>query len=200
MTEPDLEGRGVSSASRRKFLWLGGSFAAGLLMLPDFSFAAKVARKLEKTLEGKGKAARAKQSPAPSKAKAPVKRTASGKVSRPVTPKASKAAPKKAAGAASAQRSAKPVKRTATAPARKAPVAARPKAVARKPSLELPTSYSPGPSFSFGAGSSQVRDLSLFCVHTGERLEIEYYVDGNYEPDALRAVDRLLRASSIRAC
>ncbi|MEW6271010.1 MAG: hypothetical protein AB1689_17135, partial [Thermodesulfobacteriota bacterium] len=48
MTEPDLEGRGASSASRRRFLWLGGSVAASLLLFPDSSLAAKVAKAVKR--------------------------------------------------------------------------------------------------------------------------------------------------------
>src|SRR5262249_21848924 len=37
------------------------------------------------------------------------------------------------------------------------------------------------------------RTLSLYNVHTEERLVIEYARRGRYQPDALRAVNRLLR-------
>jgi uncharacterized protein YcbK (DUF882 family) len=37
------------------------------------------------------------------------------------------------------------------------------------------------------------RSLSLYAVHTDERLAVDYCVDGRYEPDALRAIARLMR-------
>ena len=37
------------------------------------------------------------------------------------------------------------------------------------------------------------RSLSFLHTHTGERLKIEYCCDGRYQPDALQAIDRILR-------
>src|SRR3954468_14892425 len=37
------------------------------------------------------------------------------------------------------------------------------------------------------------RSLSLLNLHTGERLKATYFEDGAYVPDALAALDRLLR-------
>jgi uncharacterized protein YcbK (DUF882 family) len=37
------------------------------------------------------------------------------------------------------------------------------------------------------------RRIALSSLHTGERLEIEYIRDGNYVPEALAAIDVLLR-------
>ena len=37
------------------------------------------------------------------------------------------------------------------------------------------------------------RALGLRHLHTGERLDVEYFAGGRYRPDALAAVDRLLR-------
>ena len=37
------------------------------------------------------------------------------------------------------------------------------------------------------------RSLSLYAVHTGERLAVDYCVDGRYESGALRAIARLMR-------
>jgi uncharacterized protein YcbK (DUF882 family) len=37
------------------------------------------------------------------------------------------------------------------------------------------------------------RSLSFYHVHTGERLRAAYFEDGRYVPQALRAIDRLLR-------
>jgi uncharacterized protein YcbK (DUF882 family) len=37
------------------------------------------------------------------------------------------------------------------------------------------------------------RELTLRHLHTGERLTVEYFSSGSYVPDALRAVDHLLR-------
>lgn len=38
-----------------------------------------------------------------------------------------------------------------------------------------------------------VRTLSLHHLHTGEREAITYYIEGRYEPDALKAINHLLR-------
>ncbi|MSO56982.1 MAG: DUF882 domain-containing protein [Acidobacteria bacterium] len=43
------------------------------------------------------------------------------------------------------------------------------------------------------AGSAAPRALRFNHLHTGERLEVEYFSAGTYQPDALHAVDRLLR-------
>jgi uncharacterized protein YcbK (DUF882 family) len=37
------------------------------------------------------------------------------------------------------------------------------------------------------------REVSLYCVHTGERATVEYYDRGRYQTDALRHIARLLR-------
>src|SRR5262245_45031350 len=33
----------------------------------------------------------------------------------------------------------------------------------------------------------------MYAVHTGARLSVDYCVDGHYEPDALRAIARVMR-------
>lgn len=43
------------------------------------------------------------------------------------------------------------------------------------------------------ARSSEPRVLAFSHLHTGERLEVEYHSAGRYLPDALDAVNRLLR-------
>lgn len=37
------------------------------------------------------------------------------------------------------------------------------------------------------------RKLSLYAINTGERLQVVYWADGRYRPDALKALNRLLR-------
>jgi uncharacterized protein YcbK (DUF882 family) len=37
------------------------------------------------------------------------------------------------------------------------------------------------------------RQLNLYNVHTGDRLEVEYFIDGRYEPEAIAALNHLLR-------
>jgi len=37
------------------------------------------------------------------------------------------------------------------------------------------------------------RTLAFFAINTGERLRAEYCVDGQYQPDAMRAIGHLLR-------
>jgi uncharacterized protein YcbK (DUF882 family) len=44
-----------------------------------------------------------------------------------------------------------------------------------------------------GAKSLDVRKLSFQNLHTGERLRIDYWVEGNYVPQALQTVNHLLR-------
>ena len=43
------------------------------------------------------------------------------------------------------------------------------------------------------ASVSETRALSFLHLHTGERLSLAYFSGGEYMPDALAAVDRLLR-------
>ena len=37
------------------------------------------------------------------------------------------------------------------------------------------------------------RSLSLHNLHTGEKLSTDFWIDGHYQPDALAAIDRILR-------
>lgn len=48
-----------------------------------------------------------------------------------------------------------------------------------------------GPRVTWGAARD--RTLSLYNLHTEERLVVEYSHRGRYQPEALRAVNRLLR-------
>ena len=46
----------------------------------------------------------------------------------------------------------------------------------------------------FGARARPAkRALSLYALHTGESLTVTYFADGAYRPDALSALDQLLR-------
>lgn len=47
--------------------------------------------------------------------------------------------------------------------------------------------------------ASQCRSLSLYAVNTGERLTVDYCIDGRYEPEALHAIARLLRDVHVDA-
>ena len=53
------------------------------------------------------------------------------------------------------------------------------------------------PSAAFAAGRPAARRservLSLFHTHTGERLKVAYCCDGQYQPEALRQINHLLR-------
>ncbi len=44
-----------------------------------------------------------------------------------------------------------------------------------------------------GTSADAPRALSFAHLHTGERLSLEYYCDGRYQPEALAQVNRLLR-------
>lgn len=43
------------------------------------------------------------------------------------------------------------------------------------------------------ASRTTTRALSLYAVNTGEHLAVEYFAAGDYQPDAMKAVSRLLR-------
>jgi uncharacterized protein YcbK (DUF882 family) len=43
------------------------------------------------------------------------------------------------------------------------------------------------------AYATRTRSLGLYAVNTGERLRVDYCIDGRYEPQSLRALDHLLR-------
>ena len=49
------------------------------------------------------------------------------------------------------------------------------------------------------APASQCRSLSLYAVNTGERLAVDYCIDGRYEPEALHAIAHLLRDVHVDA-
>ena len=49
------------------------------------------------------------------------------------------------------------------------------------------------PALPARAKAKVVRTLSFLHTHTGERLQAEYCCDGKYDPDALRAINNLLR-------
>jgi len=49
------------------------------------------------------------------------------------------------------------------------------------------------PSILHGSPDADARRIALTNLHTGERLEIEYFRDGAYRPDALAALEVLLR-------
>jgi len=72
-------------------------------------------------------------------------------------------------------------------------VAKAPAQATDTPEIALPSSFTPTRSFGSGDGSAESRALELYCVHTGEDLKVDYFVDGRYEPDALAAIDHLLR-------
>lgn len=201
MSEPELEGRGLST-SRRKFIWLGGGIAASLLLFPDFSLAAKASKAVKRVATGKSsKPATKSSAAAASKAKASASKGKSAAKSNASASKTSRSASK--AGKATASRSSAAARKARTASASRNTRNARDVARSRTTTaraaidpaaeLELPSSYAPGRAFSFGAGSGESRDLSLYCVHTGERLNVDYYVGGRYEPEAMRAIDHLLR-------
>lgn len=50
--------------------------------------------------------------------------------------------------------------------------------------------FAPGPLLASEAGA---RTLAFDNIHTGEKLKIDYWVDGKYLPDALAEVNHVLR-------
>jgi len=209
MTEPELEGRGLSSASRRRFIWLGGGIAAGLLLVPDFSFAAKVSKAVKRVATGQDvKSSKASAGSHVASAKS----AKSGKAAPASGKSASKSTGKPAASTSKSSRVASAGKRPGTTSHSAGSSAHRGRGAASARShgssrgsdataraadsgeeLGLQPSFGSGRAVSFAAGSPESRAVSLYCVHTGEELSVDYYVDGRYEPDALRAIDHLLR-------
>jgi uncharacterized protein YcbK (DUF882 family) len=51
----------------------------------------------------------------------------------------------------------------------------------------------PMPALARLAPRADERTLKLYNLHTGETLRATYWADGKYVPDALRALDRILR-------
>jgi uncharacterized protein YcbK (DUF882 family) len=49
------------------------------------------------------------------------------------------------------------------------------------------------PGFAFALPVAGARKLKLENLHTGERLAADYSVDGRYQPDALQAINHILR-------
>ena len=67
-------------------------------------------------------------------------------------------------------------------------------AVAAAAALSPVRGYATAPSAgAVSRAKTPVRTLSFFHTHTGERLKATYCCDGKYEPDALKAIDVLLR-------
>jgi uncharacterized protein YcbK (DUF882 family) len=56
----------------------------------------------------------------------------------------------------------------------------------------LALAAAPLPSIAF-EGPQPLRTLRFVHLHTGERLDVDYFADGGYLPDALAAVNHLLR-------
>jgi uncharacterized protein YcbK (DUF882 family) len=51
-----------------------------------------------------------------------------------------------------------------------------------------------GPGSAFAStGDAGARSLSFNNIHTGERLAVDYWVDGAYQPEALSEVNHVLR-------
>lgn len=211
MTEPELEGGGLSSAGRRRFMWLGGGIVASLLLLPEFSLAAKISKAVKGTSSAKsgasaGKSGASKVSASSGKSaasrsvgkgKASAQAGKSGKSARVAAGSkkssaktAAKSGSSKARVASSRSKQGKVASSRSAGKGRKSAPRAE---VAAAPEIELPSSFEPTRSFAFGDESSESRALSLFCVHTGERLKVDYYVDGRYDAGAMAAIDHLLR-------
>lgn len=59
------------------------------------------------------------------------------------------------------------------------------------------TSFGSSFGSSFGrtafASAPPERSLSLYNIHTGERLSVAYFVNGSYDPAAVQSIDYLLR-------
>ena len=214
MTEPEPEGMGAPSAGRRRFMWLGGGVVASLLLLPELSFAAKVSSAVKKASTGSARSA----TPAKPKAKtAGTARSAGAKANaqsgsakatasarnKPTAAKVSRSAPASKASSNASQKvagrkGAADKSRGAVSSRRESPrsrvvTTARATDVERESEVALPEDFAPTRPFSFGSAAPESRDLSLYCVHTGERLKVDYFVDGRYEPEALEAIDHLLR-------
>jgi uncharacterized protein YcbK (DUF882 family) len=66
-------------------------------------------------------------------------------------------------------------------------------AVAAAAALSPIRAYAAAPPAAARRAKAPVRTLSFFHTHTGERLKATYCCDGKYEPDALKAIDVLLR-------
>lgn len=215
MTEPELEGGGLSSAGRRRFMWLGGGVVASLLLLPEFSLAAKISKAVKGTSSAKGASA-GKSGASKASASASGGKSAAKSASRSVgkgkaSAQAGKSGKSARVAAGSKKSSAKTASKAGSSKARvassrgkhgkvassrsagKGRNAAPRVEVAQASELELPSSFEPTRSFDFGEDSSESRALSLFCVHTGERLKVDYYVDGRYDAGAMAAIDHLLR-------
>lgn len=200
MTEPELVGTGVPSASRRRFMWLGGGVVASLLLLPEFSFAAKASAAVKKATGGASKAATKPGTRAAASTRAASKSSSaksSSKAAKSSSASASKSGAKKATSVARSKPGASTRGRSVASrrgnPRGRVVTATRSEVIENDAEIALPSDFASSRPFSFGADAPESRDLSLYCVHTGERLNIDYYVGGRYETGALEAIDHLLR-------
>ena len=192
MTEPDLVGIAAPPASRRWFLKAGGS-AIGLLLLPNLALAAvsKATRKPE-TAKSSAKAASGKS------ASPKLTKGSASKSARKTSSSASKSArsrsgsgKSKSSVARSSKSSSRSAKATRGRKGRGTAVAknsAPPSAVVDEPVFDSAPAILSADADSLGA-----RSLSLYNIHTGERADVDYFVDGQYETEALREIDSVLR-------
>jgi uncharacterized protein YcbK (DUF882 family) len=49
------------------------------------------------------------------------------------------------------------------------------------------------PAVHTGAGRAGCLSLALYCVHTGEKVDVDYFVNGRYEPGSLHEINYVLR-------
>lgn len=163
MTEPDLDGRGLPSASRRWLVKLGGGLL-GLLLVPELALAAaKAASRSTKTARASARSATSK-SAAKRWSSARSSHSSAGKVAR------------HSRGGARSRLS----KRSGRSPAVSEGASAV--VVESPPSIIAPRGFTPGS-----------RSLAFNNVHTGELRNIDYFIDGRYDWNGLREIDYVLR-------
>lgn len=180
MNGPELVGICAPSQSRRWFLGLGGGFL-GLMLVPGFARAARkaTAPSLKKTTGGAGSY---KSSAKPSAGTATAKPAG--------RPKAAKDSRRAAAGE-SAGRSTKAKAKASRRGGKLRKRSGREAEVARAEPpvvLESPPAVIAPPGLTPGC-----RSLALYHLHTGESAMVDYFVDGEYDPDGLKEIDRVLR-------
>lgn len=164
-------------ASRRAILRLGGGLL-GLVLLPDLASAKQAPKPAFKVAARFG---------GPQRATRP---------RREATTVAKASASKPPGGYDRRVESRRPASGRTTASKTSAPQVARAERAPapRIESIEPRIVGDRAPAILSPRGTSRgARTVALYNTHTGESIDVDYFVDGRYEPDALREVDRVLR-------
>ncbi len=213
MTRPDHDERVETPVlGRRRLLMLGGGLL-GLLAFPELASAAvkKVAAKPEKAAKASAKAsassakasraaghvARGSKHGADAKVAERGRATAGRRYEKASAHRVAKADRAHASGKA-ASKHAVEAPRVARVETRVVAPEPRPRIVAAADPVIEPAAprviYDRAPAIVSPRGQTRgARSVALYNTHTGESVNVDYFVDGRYDRESLEEIDRVLR-------